>query len=396
MIKILFVSIGGPPKTNAESIQVSHVMNALIQREDVEITWLTEKVETRSKGWQMVSETYSGLTDRINIIELRNSSDLIQRIKRRIYKTESFPDEKAYVIKKLNKGLLNSLRGVGFDVIYSRSSPMTSHALAMQIKSHLRLPWFAHFSDPWAWSPLIKQDNKKIEFEKNLLSHMDIVYLTNENALKFMKTIYPEKEFHLFRNVFAHLKPLRSNNNTKFKIIHAGNFYQSRTPEPILKSIASLDDDLRSMISLHFVGFMDSENEKLIKEFNTQFEIVTHGGLPYEKALEVQLNADLLVSIDPLLDSKDAIFLPSKIVEYMTMRIPILAFCRPNSPSYKLISNKYGVVFDFNEHQNASLAIGNLIKLWKKDKVYQLKEPDMDYHAKRQVDKLIDDIKAIN
>lgn len=395
MIKVLFVSVGGPPKTNAESLQVSHVMDAMLRSGEIEITWITEKLESKSKGWQTVSEKYGDLTRNLNIVELSTGGDFIRRIKSKFSPQNSFPDEKAYLIQRLSSAVVGNILLDEFDVIYSRSSPITSHALALVLKKASGLPWIGHFSDPWAWSPLTNFDEQKVSLERELIANMDLVNVTNQRSLELMLEKYGHKKIEIFSNVFGELRSAKKIKNKKFTIIHAGNFYQSRSPEFILKSLDLLQPELSKDVSLHFIGFMDDIYERMIDKHQGKFEIIKHGGLPYEKAIDLQLGADLLASIDPVLNDKDSVYLPSKVVEYMAMSIPVIAFCRPSSPTNSLIDKKFGRCFDFNDLSDSMKEVERQVIKWQKGEREVLSSPDLDYSAETQVNLLIDRIKSL-
>ena len=69
------------------------------------------------------------------------------------------------------------LENTDIKAIYSSSMPITSHLVAYHLKKKYKLPWLAHFSDPWTLNPyhnyrygFIKRIDKKMESAEISLS----------------------------------------------------------------------------------------------------------------------------------------------------------------------------------------------------------------------------------
>ena len=60
------------------------------------------------------------------------------------------------------------------------------------------------------------------------------------------------------------------------------------------------------------------------------------------ESVGIMKEADVLVLFDTLMPEAEVQpYLPSKIVEYLMLKKPILGICDPNSPSYRIL-NEYG------------------------------------------------------
>jgi len=388
-MRLLFISVGGPPKTNAESLQVSMIMKGLLKQEGIEVIWLTEDVAQETQGWQMVGESYTSLLNQIEIIELGNNQGLLTKIKRRLNIENSFPDNKSFLLKGLTQNIVESLMGKRIDIIYSRSSPITSHALALQLKPKLNVPWVAHFSDPWAYSPLSETSNREKEYEALLMQAIDFCYVTNVRTQALMKQQYPDVSMGVLPNLYDTISNRDNSTSKRFKIVHAGNFYQSRSPKSLLDAICELTASQQKEVELHLLGFMIPAYQEMVERYQKKISIVVHGGVTYKTALLAQENANLLVSIDPELSPEQSVFLPSKIVTYMAMGIPILAFCHQEAPSYNLVHNVFGTCHTFNQSKDASKTIAHYLDFWKKDEQPKLPSPNKEYFADYQAQELL-------
>ena len=80
------------------------------------------------------------------------------------------------------------------------------------------------------------------------------------------------------------------------------------------------------------------EDVKKIKEYNLEDVFILHKTVSYDKSVEVMKESDILVLFDTLMSDKPVQpYLPSKIVEYLLLRKPILGICDKNSPSYRIL-----------------------------------------------------------
>src|SRR5262249_13328674 len=74
-----------------------------------------------------------------------------------------------------------------YDALVSFGQPWSSHLVALSVRRSVRLPWIAHFSDPWSdgdyvkWSsPRVRAYNLKLE--RRVVSTSDVVVFVNDQA----------------------------------------------------------------------------------------------------------------------------------------------------------------------------------------------------------------------
>ena len=108
-------------------------------------------------------------------------------------------------------------------------------------------------------------------------------------------------------------------NNTKLKIIYAGSFYKKiRNPKymlEVLNSVAELID-----CEIHIYG----PTKETISQYNqNKFKrIISHGKVPKVEIETALLQSDILVNIGNKVSNQ----LPSKVLEYISLQIPIINF----------------------------------------------------------------------
>lgn len=241
------------------------------------------------------------------------------------------------------------------DAIISFGQPMTDHLLGLRLKKKLNLPWIAHFSDPWA-DNLFNQRfflsnilNRRME--KKVIREADQIIFTSEETLDLVMSKYPSnwhKKARVLPHCFeSHFYPSVQTKSSidPYVIRYLGNFYNTRTPEPLFEGLAQIlkqAPDALVNVQVELVGntpnrmlnssAYKSLPEGLIKIVETQ---------DYLKSLELMKSADLLLVIDAPIEL--SVFLPSKLIDYLGAGIPILGIVPPGTSS-KLISRLGGKV----------------------------------------------------
>src|SRR5205085_9435767 len=63
------------------------------------------------------------------------------------------PDPKWVWVRGASQAAIAAAAGTKFDGLVSFAQPWSSHLAALRVHRHTKLPWVAHFSDPWVDSP---------------------------------------------------------------------------------------------------------------------------------------------------------------------------------------------------------------------------------------------------
>ena len=227
-----------------------------------------------------------------------------------------------------------------YDIIYSRSIPFSSHLVAYKLKKAFNLPWIAHFSDPWTDSLYINYKwnstrTKNLTWEGNVVEYADrLVFTSEETACLIMKKYPPElmKKVSILPHSFDSVLSRKFNSNFfpskegKKIISYIGNFYGKRTPEDLFVAVAdALQEcpDLSENLRIDLYGRLPSKFKNVLLHSDINHIIKYYGEVTYMESLDKMAQSDVLLSIDA--PSDESVFLPSKIIEYISYNKPIIA-----------------------------------------------------------------------
>ena len=78
----------------------------------------------------------------------------------------------------------------------------------------------------------------------------------------------------------------------------------------------------------------------MINDLNLNRLFFCYEKISYEEVSSKMINCDVLLLFDTITeDNQPQPYLPSKILEYIILRKPILTICQKNSPAYQLLNN---------------------------------------------------------
>jgi glycosyltransferase involved in cell wall biosynthesis len=202
---------------------------------------------------------------------------------------------------------LRAIRDFNIKVIYSSSSPVTSHLIAHSLKHKTGLPWVADLRDQWTQNPT----GQKIRavawvesiLEKHILSTADAVVTVSEPLAAQLSQIHPRlsEKIQVITNGFdpEDFRGMVLKTPEKFTITYTGQLYQwRRDPEPLMAALAELlGDGLISPeeIELRFVGELNPALFSLAAKYNMEESITVTGRIPYPEALKEQQNSSILL-----------------------------------------------------------------------------------------------------
>ena len=268
-------------------------------------------------------------------------------------------------VKEFEKG--------NYKYLFTSIVPGISHLCGKAIKKrHPEVIWYASFSDPFKNSPYKKADlegrsifykfvysvggfvlyNSKFE-EAAVLNADKLIFICKEqmeytlgqykNTVELKKkaiimplTYIPEWEMYS-----SLINDKKSISNKPLQAVHLGRLYGLRKINTFLEALKELkeeDKDLSKKIVFHQYSEIQAPDVKKIKEYNLEDVFILHKTVSYDKSVEVMKESDILVLFDTLMSDKPVQpYLPSKIVEYLLLRKPILGICDKNSPSYRIL-----------------------------------------------------------
>jgi len=341
MKKILLVSIAFPPKNDPESFQTAKYVKYLTKTNHVDV--VTSKSPTL---WMPFDEKLLAYIENvkqiisIRIIEPKYLSIFINKLVRRFV----WPDTRLTFHLQYKK-VIKQLKEKP-DVIYSRAFPLSSILMAKKLKKHYNVPWVLHLSDPWLESPLFDYNKSKYhqKKEKECFDSANVISFTSLSTIDIYKNKYPEYsyKYKYFPNVYddedIQDMPLKEG-QSDIKIVYTGSLNGSRSLKMLIEAINKIQKSKASIpykIEVVVAGSLDSYNDKMIKE-NSDF-IKYVGFLSIVDVKELQRSADILLAVDfDFKSSSDAIFFPSKLLDYFITKKPIIAITTKNSTTDLLL-----------------------------------------------------------
>ncbi len=355
---VLFVSLSFPPKSCPESLQAAkyfHYMKDKVGKMQV----VTAACPSLFMPYDKSLEKY--YPDNIPVTELKvfESKYANYLIRKAFPALLEMPDYKALFTLKTKK-ILKNLQ-IKPDVIYSRSFPVSSAFIAYKLKKKLNIPWVFHLSDPWTISPIEFRTNYSQRFnekkEAEFFSVADYITFTSDETIRQYSLKYPEfeKKFRFFPNVFDPADIINmptKKNNDKLLFTYTGGLANTRTHEPVLKALRLLFDDnpqLFDNVKFSFAGQFDRKNQNLFSKYSLPF-VENLGLLPNTEANELIRNSDVLMLLDTYFEKNEqAMFLPSKLLDYAITGKNILAVTNKNSTTFNIVNNRLGSCFEHHD-----------------------------------------------
>ena len=281
-----------------------------------------------------------------------------------------------FLMNKYVSDALKEFEKKNYRYLYSSIVPGISHIAANKIKQkHPEVEWIASFSDPFKGSPYKKADLSDRSFIYKIAYNVGAYSLYNDryeevavkNADKLIFICEEQRDFTL--NQYDNYEQLKKKSiiypltyipdwqmykellNTKRvsnkvkQAVHLGRLYGLRRIDSFLEALKELNeeiDHLEDKIVFHQYSEIQAPDVKKIEEYGLEKVFVLHDKVSYKESVEKMKEADILVLFDTLMpQEKVQPYLPSKIVEYLMLKKPILGICDKNSPSYRIL-NEYG------------------------------------------------------
>ena len=256
----------------------------------------------------------------------------------------------------------------GVDLIYSTSSPETSHLIACYLKKKTGLPWVADFRDLWTANPYYDRSSfrKRIEkvVESHILKHADAAITVSKVLAHKMHSYLPflNGKIYVVPNGYDEddFQAIQYTPPSKFIIIYTGRLYRfKRDPEILFKVLSHLIEKGKmdpDRVEAHFyVGDIYGFRE-LVRKHNLHKVVKFHSFVPYKESLKRQMEASILLLLqwEPRHDSG---VYTGKIFEYLRAHRPILAIPSSSEVVEELLNKTNAGIVVSNEDELENVLI---------------------------------------
>jgi len=247
-------------------------------------------------------------------------------------------------VDRASEAVRSCVRAGGADVLLTFAQPWSDHMVGLRLRARLwRLPWIAHFSDPWVDSPYFTratEEERAVErrLEAQVVRWADALVFVTERTADLVMAKYPARyrsKVHVLPHGFDREMlnaaiggdgAVQEREPGGLRIVFTGQLLQGmRTPDALLRALhelraaGSVDG---STLEVVFVGLTPPDTVHLVESLGLGDTVRFVPRVAYFQSLREAARADVLLLIDA--SSQNSVFLPSKFVDYLMLGRPIL------------------------------------------------------------------------
>jgi len=340
---LLAISWAMPPALFPRSLQVARSLSALAKRGWQSTVICSEPPANATVDWAL-KKRYEGSYTAIEIPDASAKPRTVwQRLMRR---SVAAPKSEVNWVSAATEAAIAIAKSQNFDALITFAQPWSDHTIGKEVARHSRLPWIAHFSDPWADNPYINNVMMRAEAlaaERGVVEAADLLVFPVERVANLVMGKYPS-DFHAKVRVVPHgfeprpRLPVRLGDVSRpMRLIHAGDFYGIRSPAPFIAALRELHAraPLEGKMEIFFIGSVPEEHIASVRSAGLE-RIVHFTGRVSNSRCEALLDtADALLVIDAPAD--ESVFLPSKLIDYLPLGRPIVGLTPKSGASADLL-----------------------------------------------------------
>jgi glycosyltransferase involved in cell wall biosynthesis len=263
-----------------------------------------------------------------------------------------FPDRQRMWTRRAAAAARRAVSAHSFTGIVTFGQPWSDHLVGLTVRRTERLPWVAHFSDPWVDSPYVRIEgwHRRVvaRMERDVIDEADgLVFVTEETADLVMRK-YPEswaRKVTVIPHGFVPRQPVAGASAAErspgpMRMVYTGRFYPGlRTPSTLLRALAKLhaQSPLSGVLDVAFIGPHVDAFRREAHSLGIASVVQFEGPRPKTEAARAAEDADVLLVIEAPSDGV-GLFLPSKLVDYLVFRKPILGLTPAVGASARLLA----------------------------------------------------------
>jgi glycosyltransferase involved in cell wall biosynthesis len=289
-----------------------------------------------------------------------------------------FPDPARLWVGRAARAAVSAAASGEYAGVVSFAQPWSDHLAGLRVHRETGLPWVAHFSDPWADSPYATPHQRAIwrRMEEDVVREASAVVFVTSETVDLVMAKYPEewrrKVFvvpHGFEMDPSQAAPSRQadHRGRPMPIVHTGRFNAGvRTPMALLHALARLRSSplFAGALELSFVGPHTEEFASQARALGVSDLVSFVGRVPAREATARAADADVLLVIDAPSRGPSP-FLPSKLIDYLPLRKPILGVTPQTGATAGLLRRLGGVVAPPDDIAAIEHALVDLVGRWR-------------------------------
>jgi Glycosyltransferase Family 4/Glycosyl transferases group 1 len=374
MKRLLAVSWEMPPMYGPRATQVSRLLGALTP-----LGWRSTVVcmDPRRGGPHWRDGVDAVLPEGVDTLRVASPEEqtLVRAARRLFPSLRNSPDPQSVWIEPASSSALARARSTRPAGLVSFAQPWSDHLVGLRVHRATKLPWVAHFSDPWIDSAYLRATKGNLDaaaaFEADIIREATgVVFVTDETADLVMKK-YPrewrEKVAvipHGFDPAASSKAPAPSRRPGPLRIVYAGRFYEGiRTPTMLLRALAQLKTwmALENALEITIVGPHVVPFSRESSALGLDGVVRWRDRVSPADALTLSTDADVLLVIDAPSHGPSP-FLPSKLVDYLPLQKPILGITPREGATARLLAQLGCPVAAPDDAKDIERAIGDLLQ----------------------------------
>ena len=291
------------------------------------------------------------------------------------------PDSKWVWINRAAAVARSAAERTSFDGLVTFAQPWSDHLVGLRVHRATKLPWVAHFSDPWIdspyWSGSRSQRAAAATMEADVIRDATAVVFVTDEAADLVMRKYPDEwrgKVAVVPHGFVAPLPMPALKGPAYReeaqplrLVYTGRFYDGvRTPDRLFRAIAALnaEEPLDGVMELTCVGPFVTGFAHQAKSLGIDRLVRLKDKVSSGDAQSMAAGADVLIVIDAPSDGPSP-FLPSKLVDYLPLRKPILGLTPASGASAALLTRLGGVVAAPGDDAGIGAALRDLLRRWR-------------------------------
>jgi hypothetical protein len=265
-----------------------------------------------------------------------------------------------------------------FDGLATFAQPWSDHLVGLRVHRATGLPWMAHFSDPWVDSLYMQSSRARRlaarRMEEDVVREAaSVVFVSRQTADLVMKK-YPDEwrsrvavVAHGFEGSIAHESGSDGHRTGPLRLVYTGRFYDGlRTPVSLLRAIARANahQPLDGALDVTFVGPHVTPFARDAAQLGIESLVHFRDRVSAMEALAIAENAHALLVIDAPTEGPSP-FLPSKLIDYLPLRKPILGVTPPAGATADLLKRLGCPTAPPDDVEAIEAVVTDLVQRWR-------------------------------